>query len=417
MKQVRCKFGFDSRSANCVGTSGGITIENYAMMHHIMRLCRQTLIVEDWIAGNLGIGGNTSAQGLIRLLPEMAKGGVDLWILKGPTNDRGSAAFDAWTSIDNCTQMQQAALAAGARVLWIVDSPRGTTTYPGQAITGAQLTNHQIVRRWMLSQDNGHTIRVSDSYPALVDAASAAGYLINGLSIDGLHDDPIMAYLEAKVAAPIIMQMFPGRDYKVIATNADLYSLSNPYGAINANPMVKNTGTGGSLGTGGAGVYPGGWVGSNATSAAGVTRTGSYDADGVWRCNVSGSASGTAAAVDILKQQGFHTTLAPGQQYEIFADLEIDAGATNISSIQLGLEVTDPVNGTQRYWDGDRYLGTSVIHSGADTGLWRSPRMVMPAGATSANLRLTAYIVDSAASVTLGVRVKACWLKQVEPLY
>jgi hypothetical protein len=417
MKPITCKFGFDSRSANCVGTSGGLTIENYAMMHHIMRLCRHTITVQDWIAGNLGIGGNTSRDALPRLLTEMAKGGVDLWILKGPTNDRGSAAFDAWTSIDNCTQMQSAALANGARVLWIVDSPRGNTTFPSQAISGTQLTNHQIVRRWMLAQDTGHTVRVSDSYPALVDASSTAGYLVNGYSIDGLHDDPVMAYLEAKPAATIIMQMFPGRDFKVIATNADLFSASNPYGALNANPMVKNTGSAGTLGTGGAGVYPGGWTGANASGATGVTRTGSYDADGVWRCTLSGSASGTAAALDILKQTGFQTALTPGAQYEAFADMEVDAGATNISSLQLGIETIDPTNGTLRYWDGDRYLGTTLIHSGADTGLWRSPRITIPAGLTAGNLRLTSYATDAAASVALAVRVKACWLKQVEPQY
>lgn len=335
-------------------------------------------------------------------------------ILTGPTNDRGSANMSAWESIDNYTGIIDNILKVGKEVILLCDTPRGDTTFTSNALAGDQLTNHQIVRQWMLSLDNGGSILAADPYPYWVDPVSAQAYAKLGFTHDGLHPFQTGAYWMGLPLAGAFTRKFAGREVKSIATNADLFSAANPNGSMVQNPMVRNTGTPGSLGTGGSGDIAQYWSGTNASGASTVTRTYSFTADGVQQCVLGGAASGTAAAADILKQTGLHATLIPGATYEAFADIEVDAGTSNFSSLQLGLEITDPVNGTQRYWDGDRYLGTSVLPSVAYSGLLRSPKMVIPAGATAAALRLTAYAVDSAPSVAMTCRIKAMWLKRVK---
>lgn len=421
IQENRVAFGFDSRTANGVGTSGGITIENYDFIHHLLRKARQCVQLVDPIADCWGVTGRTSRQFLQVLPALLAASPCGIIVLRGPTNDRGSAAMSAWESIDICQQITTmivgvAGNRTGRKLLWIMDTPRGDTAFPGQAITGQQLLNMQIVRRWMASIDDGNRIRVADGGRYITDPTSALGYAIVGNLVDGLHDNPVGSPLIAQDAANILMQMYPGQSPVPPINAVDVYDpVNNPYGPITANPTVKNTGTAGTPATGGTGPIAGGWTGANSASASAATRTYSYDADGVQRCVMAGSISGTAARLDIIKQVNLQTKMIPGQQYEAFADIEIDAGVSNLSSIQLGLEMVDPVNGTVRYWDGDRYLGTSIMSALKDSGVWRVPRMLAPAGLTSASLILGAYAVDNAASIAGAVRVNNCWAQAVRP--
>lgn len=407
-------FGPDSRSANCVGTAGGLTLENYGYIHWALMLSRQCAVLENPLVDNWGIGGNTSRDFKGRYAPLLAATEADTIILTGPTNDRGSANMSAWESIDNYTGIIDNILKVGKEVILLCDTPRGDTTFTSNALAGDQLTNHQIVRQWMLSLDNGGSILAADPYPDWVDAVSASAYAKLGYTHDGLHPSPVGAYWMGKALAGALTRKFAGREVKSIATNADLFSAANPNGSMVQNPMVRNTGTPGTLGTGGTGTIGQYWSGTNASGASGITRSYSFTADGIQQCALSGSASGSAAACDILRQTNLHTTLVPGATYEAFADVEVDSGTSNFSSLQLGIEVTDPVNGTQRYWDGDRYLGTSVLPNVAYSGVLRAPKIVIPAGATAASLRLTAYAVDSAASTAMTCRPKAVWMKRVK---
>ncbi|MGV6475353.1 SGNH/GDSL hydrolase family protein [Azotobacter vinelandii] len=407
-------FGPDSRSANCVGTAGGLTLENYGYIHWALMLSRQCAVLENPLVDNWGIGGNTSRDFKGRYAPLLAATEADTIILTGPTNDRGSANMSAWESIDNYTGIIDNILKVGKEVILLCDTPRGDTSFTGQALAGDQLTAHQIVRQWMLSQDNGGSILVADPYPDWVDAVSASAYARLGYTHDGLHPTPTGAYYMGKALAGALTRKFAGREVASIATNADLFSAANPNGSMVNNPMVRNTGTNGTLGTGGAGTIAQYWSGTNAGGASGITRTYDFTEDGVQSCVLSGAAAGTAAACDILRQTGLHTTLVPGATYEAFADIEVDAGTANFSSLQLGIEVTDPVNGTQRYWDGDRYLGTMVLPAVAYNGVLRVPKIVIPSGATAASLRLTAYAVDSAADVAMAMRALAVWMKRVK---
>lgn len=425
----RVCFAFDSRAANAVGTSGGITIENYDYVHHILRKARQCVQLVDPIGDVWGVTGRTSREFLSVLPGLLANSSCGIFVFRGPTNDRGTANMSAWETIDTCNQINQLVVGVpgnrtGRKLLWIMDTPRGDTAFPGQALSGAQLQNMQTVRRWMAGIDDGVHIRVADGAKYITDPVSPLGYAIVGNLNDGLHDAAIGAPLIAQDPATVLMQMFPGQSPVAPVNAVDTWDINtNPWGVMTLNPTVKNTGTAGTVATGGTGPIAGGWTGANSSAASGATRTYSYDSDGVQRCVLSGAISGTAARLDILKQVGLHTNMKamvvkyPGTTFEAFADIEIDAGISNLSSIQLGIETVDPTNGTLRYWDGDRYLGTTVMSPLKDSGVWRVPRMPIDPNATSASLLLSSYAVDNAASISGAMRINSCWLQPVRPQY
>ncbi len=425
----RVAFGFDSRAANAVGTSGGITIENYDYVHHILRKARQCVRLMDPIADVWGVTGRTSREFLAVLPALLANSSAGIVVLRDPTNDRGLAGMTAWETLDACNQINQlivgsAGARTGRKLLWLLNTPRGDTAFPAQALTGQQLLNAQIVRRWMAGIDDGNHIRVADAGRYITDPTSPLGYAIAGNLNDGLHDGTVGAPLIAQDGAAVLLQMFPGQSPVAPVNAVDIWHIdNNPWGVMTANPTVKNTGTPGTPATGGSGPIAAGWTGANSGTAASATRTYSYDADGVQRCVLAGSVTGTAARLDILKQVNLHTSINamlakyPGTQFEAFADIELDAGITNLSSIQLGIETVDATNGTLRYWDGDRYLGTSVMSPLKDSGIWHTPIWNIGNVLTGASILLSAYAVDNAASITGAMRINSCWLQPVRPQY
>ncbi|QZA71305.1 esterase [Pseudomonas phage AH02] len=429
IERNRVAFGFDSRVANAVGTSGGITIENYDFVHHLLRKCRQCVVLVDPIVDCWGVTGRTAAE-FLRELPSLLENSTaGIIVLRGPTNNYGSAAISAWATIDQCSRITnlivgEPGFRTGRRLLWIMDTPRGDTAFPAPALTGQRLADMQTVRRWMAGLDDGVHVRVADGGKYITDPTSPLGYAIVGNLVDGLHDAAVGAPLIAQDPAAVLMQMFPGQSPVAPTGAVDAWDLDlNPWGVMTANPQAKSTGTNGTPATGGSGTIAGGWTGANSSSAANATRTYTYDADGAQRCVLAGSISGTAARMDVLKQVGLHTKMNamkaryPDVQFEAFADVEWNDGISNLSSIQLGIETVDATNGTVRYWDGDRYQGTTLMNSGKDSGIYRVPRMPVNGALTGATLMLSAYGVDNAASIGASIRINSCWLQPVRPKY
>ncbi|NEM18200.1 hypothetical protein G3V96_26060, partial [Escherichia coli] len=140
--------------------------------------------------------------------------------------------------------------------------------------------------------------------------------------------------------------------------NIDTYDAQyNLLGGICANPMME--GTAGVVATGGSGQLATSWGGTQSSDATGVTRTYSKvtDAAGnVWQqCVLGGTATPAAnALVDIARQVSLHTKLQPGLAYEAICAYEIDAGAANVNSLQLGLNIVASGFNTL-LWDGDKY--------------------------------------------------------------
>jgi len=425
----RVAFGFDSRTANGVGTAGGLTLENYDFIHHLLRKSRQCIQLVDPIADCWGVTGRTAGE-FLQVLPGLLENSTaGIVVLRGPTNNYGSAAVSPWLTIDQCSRITNLIVGTperrtGRKLLWIMDTPRGDTPFPSHALTAHRSLDMQTVRRWMSGIDDGNFVRVADGGRYITDPTSPLGYALLGTLIDGLHDAPLGAPLISQDAAVVLQQMFPGRSPVAPTGAVDNWDIDlNPWGVMTANPQVKNTGTNGTPATGGSGTIGGGWTGANSSSAANATRTYTYDADGAQRCVLAGSITGTAARIDILKQVSLHTKLNamvaryPGVQFEAFADVEWLDGVSNLSSIQLGIETIDPANGTVRYWDGDRYLGTTLMNPNKDSGIYRVPRMSANGALTNATLMLSAYGVDNAASIAASIRINSCWLQPVRPQY
>lgn len=411
-------FGPDSRAALAVGTSGGLTIENNTHIFWMCFLSNQHGLINSPLAVDIGVGGSDSNSLVTRYQPGYGDAGVGAIILMPPTNDRGTANLTAEQSIANYQNILAQAKKMGLKVGLLTDTPRGSLAFPSSALSGIQLENANKVRRWVLAQDDGVNVFVEDPYPFVADQYSAQNYAKPGMlrADDGLHMEPLGAYTVAKNGGVRLLQrIFPNMGYRPRATNSDVYSASNQYGAFNVNPTVKQGATNGSPGGTGTGTIALGWTGTNASGAAGAIRTYSFDTDGVQRCNISGSASGTAAAVDILRQALVTANMLPGDVFDIFCQVEIDAGHVGLSSIQCGIESVDSVNGTLRYWDGDRYLGTTPYppFTAQEAGTFHV-RYTVPAGLTAATLRLTAYAQDAAPTVTLGIRVKCFDMAKVQ---
>uniref|UniRef100_A0AAU6W3I1 GDSL-like lipase/acylhydrolase n=1 Tax=Pseudomonas phage Cygsa01 TaxID=3138529 RepID=A0AAU6W3I1_9VIRU len=399
-------FG-DSRTFQCSTAAGGC--ENYGYLFWSLFFARQRCRYD--LSDNYGIGGDTTAMMLARIAPVLASQ-ASVVIVLGSTNDRGAAALTAQQSINNLTSIRDQLRAAGKVVIFVAEVPRGDTTFTANRLSGTQLAYHAQVRQWILNQAAQPGVYVADPWPYMCDPASATGDCKVGYLHDGLHPNTTGAFYLATPIASILNFLYPAPNV-LPSSNFDQISVDNPLGCVNVNPMM--TGTAGTPATGGSGQLADGYTGTQASGANGITRTYSKVTKNgqEWQqCVLAGTASGTAAAVDIARQISLHAKVIPGKYLEAVADIEWDAGLTNIQSIQLGIAITDPVNGTVTIWDGDRYTAASVIPNVAASGVLRVPRMLVPAGVTDVRLRLTAYAVDGS-TVSGTIRCRAMALRHL----
>lgn len=399
-------FG-DSRTFQCSTANGGC--ENYGYLFWSLFLSRQRCRYE--LTDNYGVGGDTTTMMLARIAPVLASP-ASVVIVLGGTNDRGSANMTAQQTITNLTSIRDQLRAAGKVVIFVAESPRGDSTFTANRLSGTQLAYHAQVRQWILNQTGQPGVYVADPWPYMCDPASVNGDCKVGYLHDGLHPNTTGAFYLGTPIAAILNFLFPAPNI-LPSSNFDQVSVDNPLGCVNLNPMM--TGATGTPATGGTGQLADNYTGTQASGASGVTRTYSKVTKNgqEWQqCVLGGTASGTAAAVDIARQIGLQAKVVPGKYLEAVADVEWDAGLSNIQSIQLGIVITDPVNGTVTIWDGDRYTANSVVPGVASSGVLRVPRMLVPAGATDVRLRLTAYAVDASA-VAGTVRCRALALRHL----
>lgn len=167
--------------------------------------------------------------------------------------------------------------------------------------------------------------------------------------------------------------------------------------------------TGGVTGTAGTtNVLADDWSSTKATGTTAVTLTYSYvtTATGNWtQVVIAGGPTTANAAVDIARQISLHTNMVVGSDYEGVVEFEVDAGASGIESLQLGLYVTDGTISTT-LWDCDRYQAPSVLPAVAHSGVRRTPVVKAIANMTDARLRLSCYL-PNATSPSATIRFRA----------
>jgi lysophospholipase L1-like esterase len=355
------------------------------------------------LTDNYGVSGDTTTQMLARCSGMLSATTAGTIIVFGGTNDR-SGSFSYATTISNLAAIRDLCLAAGRRVIFVAELPKGDSTNTSARLTGSQLNIHIRVRQWLLDQRSLQGVYVADPWQYMANITSTTGDFASANETkDGIHPQPLGAYHIALALKPIIEALFPPVDL-LPWSNTDTYSATdNPGGCLNANPMMG--GTAGSFNaTGGSGSVSDSW-----SENAGPTWTRVYSkvtgSDGkTWQQVVLGG-TGTTGGVS-LRQVITAGNLAVGDQVYAVADIDMDASAANVS--QLALQVLD--NNAITSGDFRRAVSTEAFPNvGALSGVMRTPVYTL----TSTTLQLQFNMLVLVAAVAATVRIGRVALRKV----
>ena len=358
-------------------------------------------------AGNYGIVNNTTTQMAARVAAHaaaIAAAGCTWVVIIGGTNDP-AAGIALSVTLANYAAIETAFGALGIAVLWFAEYPRGNATYTTNRLTGSQLQDHYGRHRAVLARANNVNVFAIDTTLYLSDNASTTpGDIRLGWSYDGLHVNGQGAYFVGQQVATFFAQRCPARDF-LPGNNADVYSASSLFGALNSNPCM--VGTGGTLSTGVTGTLANDYA--QGTLPAGLTLAAAKGADTNGRVYQSFAAGGTPTGsfpnIDLLHKDltvGTTAGLGVGGVYRAMAELEWDAGPTglwcidvfasaNVLRVSAGAEQSDSTN--------------TVMPAQAVSGVAITPDFTVVAGVTTVRVGVRLYAVQNVA-VSANVRIK-----------
>lgn len=295
-----------------------------------------------WLAGgrrcystpdlNFGVSGETTAQVLARAGDWLAPDAATALIFVGTNDSQGNSPLIADT-LANIAIMRDLLLARGKRVIIVADTPRGDTTFTAARV--ANLNRHILLRNTLLGWSDFAPGRlyIADPWQFMASSAATLGDAIVGKLHDGVHLSPWGARDVGRPLAPILQHIFSPVDI-LPATNSDVFNATtNPTGCLNANPMMD--GTGGTAGAGTTGSIATSWT---IAASAGMTIVASKvtGSDGkVWQQIAwSGTPSGNTIG---LMSLNIAANVSLGDTLEAVGEWELDAGATNLGGIGVGI--------------------------------------------------------------------------------
>jgi len=336
---------------------------------------------------NFGVSGDTTADMLARTPAMLAATDACIIVIFGGTNDRGAANLTLTQSIANMTAIRDLCLAAGRIVLFMAEMPRGDATFTSAGLAGAQLAYHMGFHVWLLEQQVIPGCYVGDVWPSVALSSSTTGYLITGVTRDGLHENKLGAYYLASALAAQINAIFPPNSL-LPASNTEVYSTDNVRGSLVANPMMAGTSGSYSAPTGGSasGSLADGWT-NQVGSANGMTLvyskvTRASDGKVMQRVVVGGTPSVATASADLIRQTPSAANLTVGDVVEGFCDLDIAAGQSGCLGVSLRLfDVTSSF--TCADLSPNTAYTTDFMPNIALSGVLRTPRFTL----TSTNIR------------------------------
>jgi len=388
----------DSRSNN--SGKNGIS-ENIGPLHWACMKSRQRLAFHS--SYNFSVGGYNTQDIIDNLLEQACASYPDSFYVLAGTNDR--ATLSSAQTIINLRYIVDRLVAAGKDVYLDAELPRGDTTFTNYRLNTAQLKAHIEVHDWILSLRGERQVYPVDSWPNIAVKTSTTGDVLPGITIDGLHPATKCAYLIGyKALADQIIANYPAAPSVLPTSNSmpDLW--------LNANPMLDGT-AGGTLGTGGSGSLATSYNASAGSTVGGITRVYSKTAEGYQQVVIGGTAaSGTNPTLDLMRVTGLVSSITAGRSVYVVADMEMNASSSNITSLQLGIQVTLADTTSVYVWDGERYDNNSLMPADAISGVWMTQPITVPEGATAVSLLVRAFGVGSAASTgtvivkSLGIR-------------
>lgn len=299
------------------------------------------------VANNFGVGGDTSEQVVVRLNSMKGKAPGVCFVCVS-TNDL-TEGWAAERSIASMRRIQNVLLSWGHRVIWIAETPRGdaNATLTDYGLDANARGRQQTIRRWQLAQANQPNVFVADPFPAMVNAASTAARAQDSMLRDSIHWGAYGAGVIARIIAPIVNALFPPRSY-LNTSNADIYSATNPRGALTANQVVSGSG-----GTASGGNVSGTVANDfTITAGAGLTvvcskvNSGGY----TWQqLVISGAPTATNPGLTPIDPADFSVVASvpvafadviAGDRLDAEAVFELDAGHTGIRSVGMYLGLT-----------------------------------------------------------------------------
>lgn len=324
--------------------------------------------------GPKGVFGSTSDTFVNRFDTNIKPLNPGWIILTSPASNDVASSATAATIQTRLGQYMDKAAAISARLIICTIPPRN-------ALTTAQRNVMSTVNRWIREQGQiRRGVYVVDAWQLLVDPAN--GGLRTGISSDGIHMNGTGAQRVAAAIANIINAHAPVVDYLGWGEDPDLQ-------AVMTNPNL--TGTTGTLNNTITGSVATGWKVGSITGAA-VTATASKVArtdflPGEWQ-----QLSITAGEGAQLQQDLIFSNLTPGTSYlDAMCEFQTDTDWANITQFYMSIAFLDNAfsgvgSSTDLQWvAGDPY---DTINTRPTSGVFRIPRVLVPATATKANVTI-----------------------------
>lgn len=266
-------------------------------------LCPQVRIDREAIQG---FGAQTSNAMLSTGLPALLA--LDyvpaLTFVQVPQNDFPDLTFEQSTT--NILQIVEALLARGGHVCLITQHPRGSTQTDANARAFALRQNR--FAEWM--QRNVPGVLWANVAGAVTDRTVAGQYAYkSGYLTDNIHLNDYGAFITARdVFKPIVDKIFPSSYSGIALSDQDIYSASNPYGAVNGNPTML--GTGGTVGSNvAAGPIATGYTAYSTITGVTITPSKLTEGDRVWQRFLF---AGTPTAQGFFQFDALAANIAPG---------------------------------------------------------------------------------------------------------
>lgn len=342
---------------------------------------------------NFGVPGDKTADILARLPAALAWSNAAIWVVLGGTND-ASGGIGSGVTTANLAAIRDMILSSGRSLIFVAEMPRGSATFNANAapLTGTKLANHLRNRQWLLDQRAVPGVSVADPWRDLADASSlansVAGFIVDGVTQDGLHQTTPGAYLLALSIADQLNAMLPPVDL-LPASGADAWSADNPTGLLTPNPrLLGGAGTITSQsGVTASGQLADGWTTRFDAASSGLTLGYSKVVSAgrpMQQIVASGTPTAASSGADILRLPGAVPNVSVGDAIQAIADIEIDA-PTNLKTVSLNLY---DATGARFYGDMMNTMSYAgdVFPSVNLRGWMRTPVVTVPTGA---NLRFS----------------------------
>jgi hypothetical protein len=358
---------------------------------------------------NLGVGGDTTAAQVARLPALVAHPAKTVVLLIGTNDLAGSTTAAA--VIARYVTIRDTLLAAGKRIIWIAEFPRGDATANGLTFTLTQEKFEILMqmRAWIVAQSDNPRIYVVDVWPEAADPLQPFGQARPGVLKDGLHESGLGALIGGRLIADYVNEIYAPTPVLPVS-NADRFSATNPTGNLVPNGFV--TGAGGSI-TGGAGQLADGWT---ATGAAGVTAVYAKHTDaagGVWQqVTLSGAPTTSDRTLHILTTLTA-SDIAAGNTLEAVMEIDVPAGMTGVRQAASELRLTYPTLAAVGSVAGNGDRDDTLMPSQAFGGVSLSPPLPVGAEAPTSATYGVAIIVHPTIPVNAVFRFRKASVRKI----